>query len=75
MKREPVNSKSVVSVGYDAETQELEVEWPSGIYRYAGVSEETYAELQAAESIGKFILARIKPGRQWARVDNRDGKT
>lgn len=70
MKRSIVNSKSVVSVGYDTETQELEVEWPSGIYRYAGVSAETYTELLASESIGKFISARIKPGHKWARVDD-----
>jgi hypothetical protein len=38
MERVPVASKSLVSVGYDAEASELEVEFHGGrVYRYAGV--------------------------------------
>jgi KTSC domain len=62
MRRQPVDSEAVNSIGYDARQQTLAVEFREGrIYDYLGVPEETYRELMRADSIGKFVSTRIKP--------------
>lgn len=60
--REPVvGSSNVVSAGYDAETQVLDVEFTGGaVYRYTCVGETTYNSLMAAPSVGRFICSQIK---------------
>lgn len=56
MKRQPVRSTSLKAVGYDPETQTLEIEHRSGrIRRYAGVSEATYQGLLAAPNKALFV--------------------
>jgi hypothetical protein len=57
----PVNSSMATSVGYDSEEQVLQVEFYNGtIYQYSGVEAETWEDLQAADSIGKFFNQEIK---------------
>lgn len=60
MNRTPVKSSNIKSVGYDASTQTLEVEFGSGVYQYQGVPPETHAKLMSAESAGKFVGAEIR---------------
>ena len=61
MKRKPVTSSNIKTVGYDNKNQVLEVEFNSGkIYHYYTVPESVYNEMMAAESIGKFHVSRIK---------------
>jgi KTSC domain len=57
MKRYPVDSSNVVSIGYD---DVLEVELKGGLYRYRGVPRPLYLALMAAESKGRFINQEIK---------------
>ncbi len=46
MDRKPVRSSNIRSVGYEVETQVLELEFHSGgIYRYPGVPEVIYRGL------------------------------
>lgn len=60
MRRQPVESSMLRSVGYDPERSILELEFTSGrIYRYFGVPEEMFAELLTAESEGRYFLAQI----------------
>lgn len=62
MQRTPVTSSNVVSIGYDAAGQRLEVEYKGGkVYTYAEVPAETHRDLLAAESKGSFIARQIKP--------------
>jgi hypothetical protein len=62
MEREPVNSTSVASVGYDKSSETLEVEFRNeSVYRYFGVPEQIYKELLTTSSLGRFINYRIKP--------------
>ena len=61
MKREPVTSSNVVSLGYDAATETLEVEFKNGVYQYYNVPQPIYEQMIAAESIGKFLNVYIKP--------------
>lgn len=64
-----VESSNIERVGYDADRQTLRVVFHSGRgYDYEGVDEQTYAELVAAESKGKFVAARIKPLFGWRSV-------
>ncbi len=64
MYRVPMNnveSSSLSEVGYDAQKQILAVRFTSGaIYHYAGVSENDYASLLEAESLGKHFAAQIR---------------
>lgn len=55
--RIPVQSSNVVSIGWADET--LEVEFKSGVYRYANVPQSVFDDLMAAPSKGKFINATI----------------
>jgi hypothetical protein len=71
MLRVPVNSASIVSVGYDRERRELEVEfrpsaatsrYPRGAtYRYFDVPEEEHRAFMAAESKGTYLNQVFKP--------------
>jgi hypothetical protein len=57
----PVSSSNLSSVGYDAESQTLEIEFHhGGVYQYAGVPEGEYEGLISAESQGKYFHANIK---------------
>jgi hypothetical protein len=60
MRRRPVNSSSVRSVGWQDGTLELEYVGGS-VYRYYDVPQPTYAGLLAAESIGNYVNTEIKP--------------
>lgn len=61
MKRVPVTSSNVASVGYDEATKTLEVEFKKGgIYQYFDVPASVHAGLLAAPSIGSYLDADIK---------------
>ncbi|MGD1842320.1 MAG: KTSC domain-containing protein [Thermonemataceae bacterium] len=61
MKRTPVNSTMVASLGYDEATQTLEVEFVSNaeIYQYKAVPKEVFLDLLSAPSKGKYMRQRI----------------
>ena len=61
MIRSPVASSSLVSVGYDPETRELEVQFVTGsIYRYFGVLPSAYQALVRAASKGRHFNESIR---------------
>jgi hypothetical protein len=57
MRRSPVPSTSIASIGYLPTRQELEIEFrDSGkVYRYFDVEGEEYAAFMSAESKGKYL--------------------
>ncbi len=57
MRRVWVDSSSIASIGYEAATRELEIEFrESGdVYRYFDVPEEEYAAILAADSRGTYL--------------------
>lgn len=56
----PVESSNVKSVGYDADSQTLAIEFKSGgVYHYEDVPKQTFADLMAAESPGKYVRSKI----------------
>ena len=61
MERQSVSSSNIASVGHDAETNTLEVEFNSGaVWQYASVPQETYEALVSAVSVGKAFNSMIK---------------
>jgi hypothetical protein len=59
--REYVSSSNIRSIGYDATSETLEIEFNSGgIYQYFGVPEHVYDELMSAPSIGTYFHQNIK---------------
>jgi hypothetical protein len=61
MEMTPVESSNVESVGYDADSEELHVQFKGGgLYRYEGVPQETHTDMMGSDSIGKFIDQSVK---------------
>jgi hypothetical protein len=63
MRRIPVRSTSIASIGYSSAKRELEIEFlESGdVYRYFGVPREEYAAFVAADSKGTHLNQVFKP--------------
>jgi hypothetical protein len=69
MNRLPVSSTDVASIGYDPDSQTLEVEFLSGgIYQYFQVPQSTYEEFINAPSKGKYLHQNIKNRYPYSRV-------
>lgn len=60
MERVPVASSNLISVGYDAASETLEVEFKGGVYQYYNVPQFMHEQLMQAPSIGTFFNANIK---------------
>lgn len=61
MKRIPVESSDLKSVGYEEETSLLEVEFLSDtVYQYSRVPKSVYLELMSAPSHGRYFARNIK---------------
>lgn len=61
MERQRVSSSNLASVGYDADSSVLEVEFHGGeIYQYSGVPQEIYQRLMRASSHGSYFYRNIR---------------
>jgi hypothetical protein len=70
MRRRPVSSSALRSVGYDPQERLLEVEFESGeVYQYQGVELMVHKLLMRADSMGRFVNERIKPNYPSVHVD------
>ena len=66
----PVSSSMAKAIGYDADSQTLQIEFASGaVYQYADVEEETWESLRDSDSTGKFFNSEIKSCYSSERVD------
>jgi hypothetical protein len=62
-------SSAVLSVGYDKETQTLEIELASkAVYQYLKVPETLYDEFIHAPSLGQFMGSRIRGAFEYKRM-------
>lgn len=69
MDRYNVASSNIRSVGYDAPTQTLEVEFLNGtIYQYYGVPENMYEQMMNEHSKGRFLNTYIRNQYPYSRV-------
>lgn len=69
MNRQPIKSSNVVSGGYDRDTKTLEIEFTTGVYRYAGVPEAVANAFLSADSAGSFVHKQIRPFYAASRVE------
>ncbi len=62
MKRKPVTSSMIASVGYKPETIMLEIEFRSTgfVYQYFNVPEMEFRKLMSADSLGRYFNKNIK---------------
>jgi len=69
MERYSVASSNVSSVGYDENTQTLEVEYLTGaIYQYYNVPQNIYEGMMDSPSKGRFLNLYIKDYYPYSRV-------
>ncbi|MDR1080010.1 MAG: KTSC domain-containing protein [Deltaproteobacteria bacterium] len=63
MKRTSVDSSNLAAVGYDSESNELEITFRDGrVYMYEEVPEEIAGELLRAPSKGRYFTFEIRDG-------------
>jgi lysyl-tRNA synthetase class 2 len=61
MRREAVVSSVITSLGYERETNTMEVEFKTGrVYRYFMIPEGVFQELLRSESIGRHFNKEIR---------------
>ncbi len=61
MNRQAVDSSNLASVGYDAQTQTLEIEFNhGGVYQYYNVPKSMYDNLMNASSHGQYFSTNIR---------------
>ena len=61
MERIQVSSSNLASIGFDADTETLEIEFLSGkVYRYYNVPEHVHTELMGAGSHGVYFSENIR---------------
>ncbi len=61
MERVNVSSSNVAFIGYDSDTQTLEVGFVKGtVYQYPGVPQEVYEEFLSSSSKGSYLNGVIK---------------
>lgn len=69
MQRQPVSSSNIASIGYDAQSETLEVEFLDGsVYQYFNVPSGTYEGLMAASSHGSYLNAHVKGTYQYQKL-------
>lgn len=69
MRRQPVNSSNLYSVGYEPEMSVLEIEFRGGrIYQYSNVPAQVYKGLMNAGSHGQYFHQRIKEVYPYRRI-------
>lgn len=72
-------SSQIAAFGYDATSQTLAVRFPGrgvkpgDVYHYAGVPAEVFADMQAAESKGKFFGSHIRGRFDYTKQAGADG--
>ena len=69
MNRDSVSSSNLRSIGYDQQTQTLEIEFVNGwVYQYYGVTEHMHDEIMRAPSKGQFFSQYIRNFYPYSRV-------
>ena len=68
MERDPVESSNIVSIGYDSDSETLEVEFNTSVYQYYNVPEHVYNSFMEAPSKGQFLNVNIKNAYPYSRV-------
>lgn len=65
----PAKSSQIAAVGHQGDTLAVQFKSGGAIYHYKGVTAETFAAMQKAESIGKHFGAHIRSKFEHVRID------
>lgn len=69
MNRQSVSSSNIASIGYDVNSQTLEIEFLNGgVYQYFDVPQQVYEELINAGSHGQYLARNIKGIYRYSKV-------
>lgn len=69
MKMTNVNSSNVAAVGYDEDSQTLQVEFNNGgTYQYFDVPEAIFEGLRDADSVGQYLNQQVKGVYRYSRA-------
>ncbi|MFL6163117.1 MAG: KTSC domain-containing protein [Jatrophihabitantaceae bacterium] len=69
MRRRPVDSAAINSIGYDGEHATLEIEFVGGdVYQYFLVPASVHTQFLAADSVGNYFAAHIRNRYEYRRV-------
>ncbi len=69
MEKQRVSSSTVMSIGYDRQTETLEIEFGSGrVYQYYGVPDNLHNEIMQTPSKGQFFNTYIRDQYPYSRV-------
>lgn len=69
MNRQPVSSSNIASIGYDVDSQTLEIEFLNGgVYQYFDVPQHIFDGIMNAESHGQFLAQNIKGIYRYSKV-------
>jgi len=69
MNRQAVTSSNIASIGYDADSQTLEIEFLNGgVYQYFDVPQYVHEELMNASSHGQYLAQNIKGVYRYSKV-------
>ena len=69
MNRQAVTSSNIASVGYDADSQTLEIEFLNGgVYQYFDVPQHIYDGIMSADSHGQYLAQNIKGAYRYSKV-------
>lgn len=67
--RTPVQSSNIASIGYDEDSNTLEIEFRNGgVYQYFDVPFHEYDDLMGAESKGQYLANHIKGHYRYVKV-------
>lgn len=71
MKRSPVQSSNIKSIGYDSDRKTLELEFVNGgVYQYFEITEDIYQSIVSSASIAKYFITNIKDRYSYTRLSN-----
>lgn len=69
MKRQAVTSSNIGAIGYDVDSQTLEIEFLNGgVYQYFDVPKHVYDDLMGASSHGQYLAQNIKGHYRYSKV-------
>ncbi len=69
MHRTQVNSSNIKSIGYDAQSATLEVEFTSSdVYQYFNVPDHLYQQFLIASSYGQFLNDNIRYNYRYQKI-------
>lgn len=69
MNRQAVTSSNIASIGYDANSQTLEIEFLNGgVYQYFDVPQHIYEGIMSADSHGQYLAKSIKGVYRYSKV-------